>query len=780
MGSEPVRGSVAAAIVGVVVLALLAGCLIYPPSVTSEMTEFLPVEESESFSIVRDLTRSTLSKHVVVLVDGASRDENRATLREMQKKLSSTGHFDETNTQVEDPAEKIHALYFPMRLNFLRDSKPALQALLTPRGMDAAANEFIDSLTGRFGPLVQRLGAQDPLLAYMSILERLESLSDSTLTQIDGQFTTVDGGAVLFLKLRNSPFDSTYATQVHRSIHDSFSNASSKDQELHFTGLFRYTHVVSQSMKRDMTYIGVTSAALLILLFIGVWGRLRWISLPLASLASAALVATVVTSQIFGSIHLLTVAFGMSLIGVCVDYSTHLLNHYALAGRPNAPLWRSIALSATTTSIGFGALIASDVPALRELATFAAVGIVTAAFVSCILAHRFCREDRPDLPARHTRALEHAETIATSARDSTLVRTLLLLLVIAPGLCGLFFVEWESGLMSLMNPAPELQTEEDYVRQRVSRVDSGKLIVVRGEDSERALQQNDAVAGVLPELVERGALSNFATLHQAVWSEQLQRMNREFIRQNEDALLERMKHSFGEAGVKPDRLQPIEQGSFALADTVLTLEALEESGFGAWTSLFAPVPGVLITYLTGVSDGAAVEKALEPIEGAFFVNQESVMNEAYEVFRESVTRLTLVGLGVIVLVLIAAFRDPRDITIAVLPPVIAAASTIGILSILGVSIGLAHLLSLLMVIGIGVDYGVMLLRHHHEFGQLALSILMAYLTSLAGFGVLMLSSHPVLEAIGITIATGTTASLFVLPAIAGIFLRDATLTGVQS
>ena len=55
---------------------------------------------------------------------------------------------------------------------------------------------------------------------------------------------------------------------------------------------------------------------------------------------------------------------------------------------------------------------------------------------------------------------------------------------------------------------------------------------------------------------------------------------------------------------------------------------------------------------------------------------------------------------------------------AYLPAVLAAAGTVGLLSLLGESLNMLSLVALLMVVSMGVDYGVFLAENRHDARQL--------------------------------------------------------------
>ena len=83
------------------------------------------------------------------------------------------------------------------------------------------------------------------------------------------------------------------------------------------------------------------------------------------------------------------------------------------------------------------------------------------------------------------------------------------------------------------------------------------------------------------------------------------------------------------------------------------------------------------------------------------------------------------------------------------------------------ALNLVALTSLLMVVSMGVDYGVFLVDAASEsrtaLSAALLSVTVAALSTLAGFGLLALSQHPVLHSIGLTAVVGMSSCLVLAP-----------------
>jgi predicted RND superfamily exporter protein len=135
------------------------------------------------------------------------------------------------------------------------------------------------------------------------------------------------------------------------------------------------------------------------------------------------------------------------------------------------------------------------------------------------------------------------------------------------------------------------------------------------------------------------------------------------------------------------------------------------------------------------------------------------------------------ALAVIAIVLWADFRTARHTLLALAPLVVGAIITLGVMGILGVPLNPANMIALPLIVGVGVDNGVHVLHDYRSRSRgrpytLAAStgrgIAVAALTTILGFGTLMVASHRGLVSLGFVLALGVTAcmaaALVLLPA----------------
>lgn len=147
--------------------------------------------------------------------------------------------------------------------------------------------------------------------------------------------------------------------------------------------------------------------------------------------------------------------------------------------------------------------------------------------------------------------------------------------------------------------------------------------------------------------------------------------------------------------------------------------------------------------------------------------------------------MLLVATYVAMAVAIAAifdFRNLRDALLAMVPPLAGGLMMFGMLTILDIDLNPANLIVLPLVLGIGVDDGVHVI---HDFrmqrGRYMMSpstmnaIVLTSLTSMIGFGSMMVAAHRGLYGVGLVLVIGVGSCLFVslvtLPAILTLITR---------
>jgi predicted exporter len=94
------------------------------------------------------------------------------------------------------------------------------------------------------------------------------------------------------------------------------------------------------------------------------------------------------------------------------------------------------------------------------------------------------------------------------------------------------------------------------------------------------------------------------------------------------------------------------------------------------------------------------------------------------------------------------------------------------LGLSGQGLQLFHVLALMLLLGVGVDYGIFLHEHPSRSDPVAwLAVVLSALSTLLSFGLLGLSKTPALQAFGLTMLVGTGSVWFLTPCFARVSLE---------
>lgn len=150
--------------------------------------------------------------------------------------------------------------------------------------------------------------------------------------------------------------------------------------------------------------------------------------------------------------------------------------------------------------------------------------------------------------------------------------------------------------------------------------------------------------------------------------------------------------------------------------------------------------------------------------------------ESLDEMLRSFVIMSILALLAIICIVGLDFRRISDVALAILPLLLGLAWTVELMGLLGVSFNLANFFSVPILIGLGVDSSVHILHRYHEGGPTRFSlgatrraVILSSLTTIIGFGSLIIAHHRGLRSLGIVMAVGSTAcmlaSVIVLPAL---------------
>lgn len=146
-------------------------------------------------------------------------------------------------------------------------------------------------------------------------------------------------------------------------------------------------------------------------------------------------------------------------------------------------------------------------------------------------------------------------------------------------------------------------------------------------------------------------------------------------------------------------------------------------------------------------------------------------------FRDACIKASIYAIIFISILLFFTFRSLSIMLKAMLPLLVGTAWTMGLMWVFGVRLNLANSLFLPLIVGAGVEYGIIILQRRHQPGGCPVElprstgkgVVLAALTTTVGFGSLMVASHRGIFSLGLLATIGSLsvllAAVVLLPAV---------------
>ena len=774
---QPVLGGVVAAALAVYVVANF--------QVTTDISQFLPdVGDSEVAVLSRTLADSELSRTMVLAIEAPDLDTALGASRVFEAILRSDERVSSRISFLEGgPAEgldrTLFELYEPRRLSFLGVSEEQARLHLDDAGLRSAARHLRAELSGPMSLLASRVAPGDPFLTIPRLFERLERSRASNVSVVDGRFIAADQRtAIFFLGTHASAMDARAQAPLLAGIQDAFDEVRVRFEQplrLDQSGLNRFSTWAAEAIEADIKRVSIVSSLLLGALLILLFRSLLFVGLAAIPMGIGVLAGCAAVLAVFGRLHGITLAFGVSLIGVSIDYVVHLYCHHCVirpAGGATASLQaiiRPLATGAVTTVVGFAALWASPLVGLREVACFAVVGILAAFVSSIFILPSLMPSEVPSVVMRDrfVARVDHGFSWLMQRRGWLRLVPVVLIVFMATVLP---FAKWNSDLASLNYMDQGLLEEDRRVQQQVALSEQMRLVVAVGDDEAEALNVNDEVAVRLRKSIAAGELVNQRSVAALLPGPRLQEAIAA-IAFDDASLPDRLARTFKEEGFAEGAFADFLEFLGGPRPPPLTFDELLASPAGALVRIFRVSLGDrvgFVTYLQGVQNAEGIEARLADVPGAVFLRQSDLFNSAQLDYQRSTAELLGWGLLAVFCLLALRYREPRRTLISFLPSLLAAGVTISVLTLMGRGLDLISLTALLFVVSMGVDYSVFLVDAFDDSNPQSVAAALsgatlACFSTVVTFGLLSLSDHPVLSNLGLTAVVGIVSSLLLAP-----------------
>nr|ADU90648.1 putative transmembrane protein [Collimonas sp. MPS11E8] len=554
--------------------------------------------------------------------------------------------------------------------------------------------------------------------------------------------------------------------------------------ELVSAGVVLHAGAGSAQASREMSTIGIGSLLGIVLLMWLTFRSLRPIGLIMLSIGIGCLAAFSLCWMIFGQVHLLTLVFGASLIGVAQDYAIYFLCSRVSAD-PSLQSWQllrrllpGLGLTLAAAVIGYIGLALTPFPGLRQMAVFSVLGLVFA-WLTVIFWFPSL------LTAATLKSSPFAAWVGQTRRHWPLLRVnraaaLIALLFGIFALAGIMRLTVNDDIRSLQTPPKALLADQIKLGKLLDAPTPVQFYLVRGASAEQVLQREEALARRLEPLIAKHIIGGYQAMSSWTPSLQTQAANRTLVTQAllaPDGPLKTLAAQLGEddgwvAQMRSRALSAAASanGGHDLTPAEFLKSAASEPSRHLWLgkvegkdgqgSVYASI--VALRGLDNYANLPALKQAAQQLDGVSWVDKVSEISSVLGHYRQYMGWVLLGAYAAIYLLLFARYRSAawRVLT----PPAVASIATLALLGLLGQPLQLFHVLALMLILGLGVDYGIFLQEQSMQRDRFAwLTVSLSAASALLSFGLLALSATPPLHAFGFTMLIGIAIVWLIAP-----------------
>ena len=745
------------------------------PMINANIMALLPNAERDPvvYEAV-DRVAKRFERHVAILVGTRKFETSKTAAKFVSDRLAGSGQFADMRLAYDkNLGQRAFSFYRPLRFQLLGNSaRDQLQS--------GDVTAFERSVLRRYyspkSMISSALIAMDPLLLMPRFLEEREAAVVGRPKMEDGFLTVRSNGkiyVVLIGRLLGTPFSVPVQQNLMPLINAVRVELPAKFPGADFllAGALPHAAAGTKSAIDEVSTVGLGSLLGIVVMFIALFRSARPLLLTLISIGLGCLGGFAACLTVFGEVHLMTLIFGASLVGISVDYSLHFFcERFRFASDWSAAaalrhIFPGITLGLVTSVIGFTGLFFAPFPGMQGMAVFSSVGLGVA--YGCVVlcypsfSQGFARP-RAKKPLEWMRAYG---ALWRGKRDWRVWGAATAVAVLA--IIGCLRLVVSDDIRLLQSPDAMVMAEEMRTRALIGRNLASQFFLVEGLDEADFLVREEALTKKLRSFQKSGHLVGHLAISDFIASPQRQKENRALLTPlitDKQSPLSRISRRIA----LPDRTRR------AYITAFLNSENDPPIGLQQWLSHPVSEPyrhlwlgrsarGVIgVVGLRGVNDLAVLQRLADAEPFLHFVDPAGEISGLFGQYRRQTIWLTLISYGVVLVLLVIRYGVGGGLLV-MLPPVIAAITSLSVLGFLGEPISLFNVMALLLVLGIGVDYALFFRETGVESPATLLAIALSSLTTLLAFGLLALSATTAVHAFGLTILVGILVAFLLSP-----------------
>ena len=702
------------------------------------LNSFNQTYTNEGVTSATRLYEKKLSKDFFLILYDADFKELKTIARSVYKELKATGQFSRVDLTIDEEFfSKVPKFYFQYRENLLSFSQ---KTKIKEARFKEIKDEALERVYNPFSVSSSTINT-DPL-GMMS--EFFVSMHNPLSLKVQDDFLVADNDSII---LKAKFLDNADYKLVLSKLEELKKN--NHEAKLVFTSLAFYGEKAKDKIKTESNYLSLLTLVLILVVFFIFFKSLKHMLLSFLLIVFCLSLGLNITSFFFDSIHIITLLMGISVLGLVIDYFVHYfmeendptrLTPKAALNKIKKPLF----YSAFTSCVGFFVFSLSPLSILKQFSLFGVVTLLIAVGAVFFILPFFFKSAQGVVLKRKT----PNENFVKKYFNNTIY-----LILIFVSIFSLCYKGFDNDIRNFAKRDQDLFSQEQKIKEILGLSYPFEFFLVSGNNEEILLQNEQSLKRKL-------FLKDTKGSYLSDWIPSIKSQKESF--KSYKLLKETSLDVLKVLGVK----SPTQINDKIYSDDIKLItpklwfeefprhEALRQWGGKIADKYYSIVP----IYRDFRKEDLSSLNSKDYV----YINKVQFINSDLNRFSKFIIAGILTFLFILALGL--SFKiNTKDAFKILFAPVSAAIISLGISSLVFNNIIVFHVLGVVLVITLGLDYSFFYYFNRKANGTVSRSIMLSTLTTISSFGVLILSDTLAVNAFGTVVFLGVLLCWLLVP-----------------
>ncbi|HDY88199.1 MAG TPA: hypothetical protein ENH82_08815 [bacterium] len=778
------------------IVAVLFASFIFRIEIKSDMMDVMPSDNPSMKLFAETLNEFQRINALTIVVNSGNERIERHTefIEQLAQRITESSLIRDVDYSFFHLPWEFFSRNFPLYLD--EKGLALLEQKLSAEGIESQIKRNYRSLASMLSsPADAGIISEDPLdIRSLFKNSTIRETPEGMDTGSGYYFSKDHTKAFIFVTPDGSGRDFSFVRRLKEEM-DSIADRTLKDYEaqnnltVEFTGGYAISWEARGSIRRDMLFSILITVFLVLAIFRLIYrGRFTGLFVIFLTILMALIITLTSAFILFRGLNLVTALVSSMLIGLGFDYTIHIFDRYMMEFNKNgdslkalettfANTGRSIITSAITTAFAFFSIIVTSFKGLHELGIIAGIGIIACMISSIIILGSLLtwlsiRKSEKLLLHGDNQILEQVLPDFIFKYSKLFLVTIGVTVIILSS--GIFKLKFDSDI-SKIGPkhSRALELQKDLFEQ-TGKKGIPLILTYKGKDNfDKIFNDMDRT---LAEWSERQVIGDHISLSSIIpppYRQQriIQRLQENFNNPHKIINVFLSALARNNFKIEDKNTSYIKNISNSLRiNKPLAIDELPESVRSKADMFYNRGNGRIAAYTYPAYEQwdeahiAALKEDLKSMdEGWQLTGWPLLQNDLKKsIVRESLNAV-LLSFIFILLVLYFHFRKAAVIFLVQLPLLFGIVCTLGIMGHANISFNYINISAIAMIFGISVDYGVYFMQSFLEKGapedqklvrHAFKNIVICSLTTMAGFGSLILTNFRGISSLGQVIIIG--------------------------